>query len=139
MHIFCSDEASLPIKSYSPELIVHPVLVTEAGWLRIGGASDAAARLECVHRATKHIEDMFPRLNSLVVGPGLGRDPLMLDIAAEVMVCARRYRMPFVVDGDGLFLISQVGSIMDVNICFFVFQLTGVSPISDQILWRGMS
>lgn len=25
-HVFCPEEASIPIKSYSPELIVHPCL-----------------------------------------------------------------------------------------------------------------
>lgn len=29
-HIFCSKSASLAIKSYSPEVIVHPVFVSEA-------------------------------------------------------------------------------------------------------------
>ena len=26
VHVFCPEEASIPIKSYSPELIVHPCL-----------------------------------------------------------------------------------------------------------------
>lgn len=26
VHVFCPEDASIPIKSYSPELIVHPIL-----------------------------------------------------------------------------------------------------------------
>ena len=28
-HVFCSKSAAIPIKSYSPEVIVHPVFVSE--------------------------------------------------------------------------------------------------------------
>ncbi|EDM08824.1 similar to RIKEN cDNA 0710008K08 (predicted), isoform CRA_b [Rattus norvegicus] len=58
-HVFCAREAAPVIKSYSPELIVHPVL----------DSSDAV----------EEVEKWLPRLHALVVGPGLGRDDLLLN------------------------------------------------------------
>ncbi len=46
-HIFCPTEALIPIKCYSPEIIVHPNTTPVIEW--------------------------FPLANSFVVGPGLGR------------------------------------------------------------------
>ena len=50
-HIFCPEEASTPIKSYSPELMVHPVL-----------------------NDTDSLIKWFDACTSMVIGPGLGRD-----------------------------------------------------------------
>ena len=41
------------------------------------------------------------------VGPGLGRDPLMLDVARAVILRAREARLPLVLDGDALFLVAR--------------------------------
>ncbi|XP_054430376.1 ATP-dependent (S)-NAD(P)H-hydrate dehydratase isoform X5 [Pteronotus mesoamericanus] len=57
-HVFCTREAAPVIKSYSPELIVHPVL----------------DRPDAVHE----VERWLPRLHALVVGPGLGREDALL-------------------------------------------------------------
>lgn len=48
--------------------------------------------------------DMLPRLHSLVVGPGLGRDPLMQETCALVLAEARKRNIPFVLDADALAL-----------------------------------
>lgn len=53
------------------------------------------------------IVDMLPRLHVLVVGPGLGRDALMLATAARVVRAARQRRMPVVVDADALQLVQR--------------------------------
>lgn len=45
---------------------------------------------------------MLPRLHVLVIGPGLGRDPLMQDTCAKVIEAARKENIPFVLDADGL-------------------------------------
>lgn len=52
----------------------------------------------------KPIIDMLSRLHVLVIGPGLGRDPLMQDTCAIVIKAAREANIPFVLDADGLFL-----------------------------------
>ncbi|CAI0466298.1 unnamed protein product [Linum tenue] len=79
-HVFCTKDAAPVIKSYSPELIVHPVLEESYSWME---------RFDC-----------------LVVGPGLGRDPF-LDCVSEIMKQARHSNVPIVVDGDGLFLVAN--------------------------------
>lgn len=60
-----------------------------------------------VLEATAEVESWFNRLDCLVVGPGLGRDPLLLDIARSVVQRARLAKLPLVLDGDGLFLVAR--------------------------------
>ncbi|XP_073877518.1 ATP-dependent (S)-NAD(P)H-hydrate dehydratase isoform X14 [Macaca fascicularis] len=57
-HVFCASAAAPVIKAYSPELIVHPVLDSPS--------------------AVDEVEKWLPRLHALVVGPGLGRDDVLL-------------------------------------------------------------
>lgn len=47
---------------------------------------------------------MLPRLHVIVIGPGLGRDPLMQDTCAHVIEAARKENVSFVLDADGLYL-----------------------------------
>lgn len=50
---------------------------------------------------------MLGRLNVLVVGPGLGRDPLMHKTLAKVLAAARKQKMPVVMDADSLGLVQS--------------------------------
>ncbi|XP_010618276.1 ATP-dependent (S)-NAD(P)H-hydrate dehydratase isoform X2 [Fukomys damarensis] len=86
-HVFCVREAAPVIKSYSPELIVHPVL----------DSPDAVPELE----------KWLPRMHALVVGPGLGRDGLVLDSIRGILEAARSRDIPLVIDADGLWLVAQ--------------------------------
>lgn len=47
------------------------------------------------------------RFDVLVVGPGLGRDPLTLEVVAEILRHAKEKKIPMVIDADGLWLIHQ--------------------------------
>ncbi|EFJ44426.1 hypothetical protein VOLCADRAFT_82819 [Volvox carteri f. nagariensis] len=87
-HVFCSTSAAPIIKQYSPDLLVHPYFLQRSDLLQ-------------------HVESWFNRLDCLVVGPGLGRDPLLLDIARSVILRAKAAKMPLVLDGDGLFLVAR--------------------------------
>lgn len=91
-HVFCTKDASTVIKSYSPELIVHPVL-------------DAP-------NAVEEIDTWLPRLHALVVGPGLGRDPTLLTTTREVIERAKRREIPIVIDADGLWLVAEWPSVI---------------------------
>lgn len=75
------------IKSYSPELIVHPVLDSST--------------------AVEEVEKWLPRLHVLVVGPGLGRDSLLLSNARGILESSKARDIPVVIDADGLWLIAQ--------------------------------
>jgi ATP-dependent NAD(P)H-hydrate dehydratase len=50
---------------------------------------------------------LLDRLHVLVIGPGLGRDPLMQDTCALVMRAARDKRMPMVLDADALQIVQR--------------------------------
>jgi ATP-dependent NAD(P)H-hydrate dehydratase len=56
-HVFCHVDAVVPIKCYSPELIVHP-------------AFDSKSNEELLTKTAKWVNNM----NSVLVGPGLGRE-----------------------------------------------------------------
>lgn len=53
------------------------------------------------------IIDLLPRLHVLVVGPGLGRDPLMHATVARVIRAARNRGTPVVLDADALILVQK--------------------------------
>ncbi|KAL7030549.1 hypothetical protein ACKWTF_006704 [Chironomus riparius] len=93
VHIFCPQSAALAIKSYSPELIVHPLL-----------DSDNALDL---------IEPWLSRLHVLVIGSGLGRDRNILHTVSELIMCCKKSQKPLVIDADGLFLITQNTSLLN--------------------------
>ncbi|XP_050216162.1 ATP-dependent (S)-NAD(P)H-hydrate dehydratase isoform X2 [Mercurialis annua] len=99
-HVFCTKDAAPVIKSYSPELIVHPILEES---YNIGGGDKEQISAKVVAEVDKWME----RFDCLVVGPGLGRDPFLLDCVSEIIKQARRSNVPIVVDGDGLFLVTN--------------------------------
>uniref|UniRef100_A0A8C4MU03 ATP-dependent (S)-NAD(P)H-hydrate dehydratase n=1 Tax=Equus asinus asinus TaxID=83772 RepID=A0A8C4MU03_EQUAS len=86
-HVFCTQEAAPVIKSYSPELIVHPVLDSPD--------------------AVQDVEKWLPRLHALVVGPGLGRDDGLLRNVKGILEASKARDVPVVIDADGLWLIAE--------------------------------
>lgn len=99
-HVFCTKDAAPIIKSYSPELIVHPLL-EESYSVR---DEEKKSTLENV---INEIGKWMQRFDCLVVGPGLGRDPFLLDCVGNIMKLARQSEIPMVIDGDGLFLVTN--------------------------------
>ena len=63
-HIFCTKDAAIPIKSYSPDLMVHPLLP------QINDTEQS----EDPKDPYKKLKEWLPRMSGIVVGPGLGRD-----------------------------------------------------------------
>ncbi|KAH8674781.1 Ribokinase-like protein [Tricladium varicosporioides] len=91
-HVICEPQAAAVIKTYSPNLMVHPLM----------RQSSHAQPTQNSSTIAKAVIDMLPRLHVLVIGPGLGRDELMHDTCAKVIEAARKENMPFVLDADGL-------------------------------------
>lgn len=87
VHVFCMKDAATVIKSYSPELIVHPLL-------------DGNEPIES-------IRPWLDRLHVLVIGPGLGRDESVLATVAQLIQVCKKLHKPMVIDADGLFLLAQ--------------------------------
>jgi len=65
-HIFCYPDAAIPIKSYSPEIIVHPTLGT----------------------GFENTVKWLPSCDCLVIGPGLGRDLKFIDELSRIVTAA---------------------------------------------------
>ena len=86
-HIFCVPAAAPVIKSYNPDLIVHPLLGTPGG----------------VGEFDKWVE----RLTAIVIGPGLGRSQERLDEVKLLISSFQARKKPLLIDADGLFLLCQ--------------------------------
>ncbi|RWR96834.1 hypothetical protein CKAN_02623700 [Cinnamomum micranthum f. kanehirae] len=116
-HVFCTKDAGTVIKSYSPELIVHPVL-EESYSVRDD------EKVSVFRTVIAEVAKWMERFDCIVVGPGLGRDPFLLlytvnlqgfrfltfslqDTVREIMKLARASSVPLVIDGDGLFLVTN--------------------------------
>ena len=52
------------------------------------------------------VVSMMDRLHCLVIGPGLGRCPMVLEATARIIQQARSRNLPLVIDADGLFLLT---------------------------------
>lgn len=86
-HVFCTEAAAPVIKSYSPELIVHPILDSS----------------NCI----AEVGEWLPRIHTLVVGPGLGRDPSIFGNFKGIFQSVIELGLPLVVDADGVYFITQ--------------------------------
>ncbi|KAI0311108.1 Ribokinase-like protein [Amylostereum chailletii] len=90
-HVICSPTAAGAIKSYSPDLIVHPIL-----------REDAA-----LSSVRSELSGLLSRLHVLIIGPGLGREAYMQSFAREALTIAKEQGMFLVLDADGLFMVGQ--------------------------------
>lgn len=104
-HVICTPGAGAVIKTYSPNLMVHP-LMRQSPSQSSGGGSASPADTDPDQVSSKIIE-MLSRLHVLVIGPGLGRDPLMQKTCAKVLAAAREQKMPVVLDADALAIVSS--------------------------------
>lgn len=100
-------EATGPIKSYSPELMVSEVY----RWSHISSEDGAVVEAEKA-RMVKKMVDLLPRLHAMAIGPGLGRDDRVLDAVKEVILRCREHELPLVIDADGLWLIQHSPEIL---------------------------
>eukprot|EP00298_Acanthocystis_sp_HF-20_P010182 c18724_g2_i1.p1 GENE.c18724_g2_i1~~c18724_g2_i1.p1 ORF type:complete len:358 (+),score=119.47 c18724_g2_i1:3-1076(+) len=95
LYLFTADEAAIPIKSYSPELMVTPVYGQNYGL-----DNNQQSMVQAV-------TSLFPRLHSLVIGPGLGRDANVLSGVAQIIQKAKEQNLPIVIDADGMWLVTM--------------------------------
>ncbi|KAI9681147.1 MAG: hypothetical protein M1817_002429 [Caeruleum heppii] len=89
-----ADMPTQVIKTYSPNLMVHPLM----------RQSHHATSAETADSVSVGVIAMLSRVHVIVIGPGLGRDPLMQDTCAKVIEAAKSQSIPFVLDADGLHL-----------------------------------
>jgi ATP-dependent NAD(P)H-hydrate dehydratase len=125
LYLLTAEEATGPIKSYSPELMVSSVYnsarMTESGLSNattvVTDEEQAAVRA----LATAEIDSMvakvvalLPRLHSLAIGPGLCREPNVLEAVARIIEAGRDRspQLPLILDADGLWLVNQRPDLM---------------------------
>jgi ATP-dependent NAD(P)H-hydrate dehydratase len=82
VHIVCHPDAAGPIKGYSPDFIVHPLMTS--GHLQ---------------QFDDKIQELLTRIDALVIGPGLSRDPTLQFLAHRIFVQAKAFEIPIVLDG----------------------------------------
>ena len=88
--IVCHEDAAIPIKSYSPELMVVPY------------QHDNMSKVLSTHLLTG-------RLHGVILGPGLSRKDSVLEACRDFVIQARKDHpnMPIVIDADALALFTQ--------------------------------
>ncbi|CAK7217277.1 hypothetical protein SEUCBS140593_003155 [Sporothrix eucalyptigena] len=95
-HVICTPAAAAVIKTYSPNLMVHPLMRE--------GKPDAGDDAKSI---SQRVIELLPRLHVLVIGPGLGRDPLMQQTVGDIVEAARKVNMPVVLDADALLVVQN--------------------------------
>ena len=111
--IYCANEATIPIKSYSPELMVEGVysasefnkIVQEEG--EVGGGEQQEWNDKQINEMVQKVSCNLDRYHALIIGPGLGRCPLVLKATSIILQKAiTEYDLNIVLDADGLYLLS---------------------------------
>ncbi|KAG7292701.1 hypothetical protein NEMBOFW57_002739 [Staphylotrichum longicolle] len=111
-HVICTPTAATVIKTYSPNLMVHPLMRSSPSSASApvtthpSAASSSSGEVSPSDVAARIIP-MLDRLHVLVIGPGLGRDPLMQETCALVVRAARDKGMPMVLDADALQIVQR--------------------------------
>lgn len=62
---------------------------------------------EWAAKAANNVSHWFNRLDAMVLGPGLGQDPLNQHCATEILRAARDSNLPLVLDADALYLVTK--------------------------------
>lgn len=96
-HVICEAQAATVIKSYSPDLMVHPYLYN----------SKTIPSNKSYEEVMDSVRGILDRVHVIVVGPGLGRDVAMQELAARIIGEAKKRDMPIVLDADGLYLVQN--------------------------------
>ncbi|KAI8850447.1 Ribokinase-like protein [Chytridium lagenaria] len=101
-HVICEKSAATVIKSYSPDLIVHPYL---RGSQYLQGSQSGAAFN--IFDIIAKCESVAERVHVAVIGPGLSRDTVVLQTVKRVLKRLKILNMPIVLDADGLFMVQE--------------------------------
>ncbi|XP_075981089.1 ATP-dependent (S)-NAD(P)H-hydrate dehydratase-like [Anticarsia gemmatalis] len=91
VHVITTEDASPVIKSYSPDLIVHPYLSAK--------------------HASK-IRALLPKMHVVIIGPGLGREDATLHLIHDIIEECKTLRKPLILDADSLFAIYKDPSVL---------------------------
>jgi ATP-dependent NAD(P)H-hydrate dehydratase len=108
-HVICSPTAAGAIKSYSPDLIVHPILREElcvSSNVFINHSIIVTA-FRTPEKVRPELDSILSRLHILILGPGLGREDYMQSYARVALSMACSQGMFVVLDADSLWMVNQ--------------------------------
>lgn len=105
-HVICEPAAANVIKTYSPNLMVHPLMRESTSSYPDDQHPPTAESV------ANSVNEMLGRLHALVIGPGLGRDELMQAACAKIISRARKAGVPVVLDADALMIVNNDPSLV---------------------------
>lgn len=130
-HVICEKLAAPVIKSYSPDLMVHPYLydIENPDFTKNVQPDilDAALKLDLSEVVKPDYKDLdhfieskvlnkvmglINRCDIFVIGPGFGRDALMMKTMIKIIEQIKVANKPVILDADALFLLSIDPSII---------------------------
>lgn len=92
IYIFTTPGATNPLKTYSPNFIIYPFIQRSNN--------------------SEQIDSILSKVHSVIIGPGLGKDQLVLDFVEEIVCKIKAYNIPMIIDADGLWCISRCPNII---------------------------
>ncbi|GAX12036.1 hypothetical protein FisN_8Lh136 [Fistulifera solaris] len=101
-YVLTAQEAALPIKCYSPELMVEAVYVAS----EFDDAKNNQQIEELSDAMAQKVIPSMERLHCLVIGPGLGRCPVVFRAVAKIVEQAKQQQLHLVFDADALYMLS---------------------------------
>ena len=133
--VLCANEASTPIKCYSPELMVQAIYSIAEMDSLLGEEKDVLDKIEECKRREQEVIKMdslneqleiiddrkenmintivntiitqyFPTIHAVCIGPGLGRHPIVFSIMSKVIQNAMESKLVLVLDADALYMLS---------------------------------
>jgi NAD(P)H-hydrate repair Nnr-like enzyme with NAD(P)H-hydrate dehydratase domain len=118
--VFCSVEASVPLKSYSPDLMVRPCLypahlgpacLEELAPTTPQQKKETLTVQQVPRLIVQEMDEWTAKMNSIVIGPGLGKDPLIVETVGAFLRHVRdqsdEHPLPLVIDGDGIHVLIE--------------------------------
>lgn len=93
--VICEESASIPIKCYSPDLIVYPYLKQKL---------HETERIEDIMEKVCKILD---KLHAIIIGPGLSTNEILIRTAELIIKECKQRSLPIVLDADGLSIIKE--------------------------------
>lgn len=80
--------------------MVHPYLSDSSN-------IDSTKISNSIDKTMEKVLSIIDRVHVVVVGPGLGRDKVLLETATRIIQEVRKRSMPLVIDADGLYLVQN--------------------------------
>ncbi|GME66794.1 unnamed protein product [[Candida] boidinii] len=119
-HVICESNAATVIKSYSPDLMVHPYLKDTESYnqwklkellLNSSSSTQSSPEVNDIEPFIKSqvlpkIQTLLERIHVVVIGPGFGRDPIMLKTLELIVNELKKSGKPIILDADALYLLS---------------------------------